>query len=279
MKAALTCSLAFAFALSAAAALAQPSARAVMREHVKPDGQTDAQLASSTGWNTVRGFSWQMYLVDDLAGTASLTRYNRKFRTGQAFKFKVEAHTDLWIYVMNVEPSGNMVTLLPELGEQHLLVRAGKTVTVPPDGHFRFTGDGGTERFSIIASPEKLKWVTPEELRKLEGGGTLPPDVERVAMAQARERSKSLAGIKSVQAKKQKGAGKLYRKSLPELVKMLERSPRMKAMVKDVVLVPPASEGQTLPAEERDRQDVIFVSEERNDPDAIVIDIELNHAR
>jgi hypothetical protein len=250
--------------------------RSIMREHVKHDGQVDATLASTTGWNSVQGFSWQMFLVDDISGATTLTRFNREFATEQAFKLKIEAHTDLWVYVMNVEPSGKMVTLLPELGEQHMLVKAGKTVTVPPDGHFRFTGDPGVEQFRVVASPVKLKWINPQSLWKLENGAELPPDEERVALAASETRHKSLTGMKSLQDKKQQASGQLFTKSLPDLVQTLEKNPEMKAMVKDVVLVPPPSEVATEP-EDRHRQDVIMVSNETESEDAIVIDIKLKH--
>lgn len=252
--------------------------RSIMREHVKADGQVDATLASTTGWNSVQGFSWQMFLVDDISGATTLTRYNREFATEQAFKLKIEAHTDLWVYVMNVEPSGKMVTLLPELGEQHMLIKAGKTVTVPPDGHFRFTGDAGVEQFRVVASPVKLQWINPQSLWKLENGAELPPDEERVALAASETRHKSITGIKSLQEKLQKASGELYTKSLPDLVETLEKNPEMKAMVKDVVLVPPPSEvAADTPPEDRHRQDVILVSDEAESQDAIVIDIKLKH--
>lgn len=255
------------------------TSRSVIRENVKHDGQVDAELAGATGLNTVNGFSWQMFLVDDLSGTTTLTRFNRDFRTEQAFKFKVEAYTDMWIYVMNVEPSGKMVTLLPELGEQHLLVRAGQSVMVPPDGQFRFVGEAGVEQFRIIASPKKLKWVNPESLWKLDNGDTLPPEEERVARAQERTRSKSIDGIQLLQTKNQKDSAGLYKKSLPDVVAALKRDPGMRKNVKDVVLLPPPAEGDNVAEADRLRHDVIHVSDERNDPDAIVIDVKLKHAR
>jgi hypothetical protein len=251
--------------------------RSILREHVKHDGQVDATLASTTGWNSVQGFSWQMFLVDDISGATTLTRYNREFPADQAFKLKIEAHTDLWIYVMNVEPTGKMVTLLPELGEQHMQVKSGKTVTVPPDGHFRFTGDPGVEQFRVVASPVKLKWINPESLWKLENGAELPPDEERVAVAARDARHKSITGIKSLQEKQQEASGGLYTKSLPDLVETLEKNPDMRAMVKDVVLVPPPSEASAEAPEESHRQDVILVSDETESEDAIVIDIKLKH--
>ncbi|MCA9268509.1 MAG: DUF4384 domain-containing protein [Planctomycetales bacterium] len=265
------------FTAVAAAEYAGP--RGIFRDHVGRNGAASLELTEATGWSSVQAFSWQMYLVDDLTGASTVTRYNRDFRTEQAFKLKVEAHTDLWIYVMNVEPNGKMITLLPELGEQHLLVQAGKSVLVPPDGNFRFVGDPGTEKFRIIASPTKLKWVNPETLWRMENGAQLPPDEQRVALAQAASRSKSINNIAASQSQRQKATGGLFAKSLPDLVDTLKKNPNMRGMVKDVVLVPPPTEGDEPAVEDQHRQDVILVSDEQHAEDAIVIDINLKHGR
>ena len=255
---------------------AQPSVKSMVVEHVGHDGAVDAELAEATGWQSLQGISYQMLLVDERTGKANLTPIEREFRTEQAFKLKIEAHTDLWIYVMNVEPSGKMITLLPEKGEQHLLVKAGKTVMVPPDGHFRFVGEPGVEQFRIVASPVKLKWITPEALLKLENGAELPPDEERVALAASAARSKSIASMQTRQEKQQKASSGLYAKSIAEVVETLEKNPDMRAMVKDVVLLPPPSEASDAP-EDSHRHDAILVSAEASSESAIVLDINLKH--
>lgn len=250
--------------------------KAMIVEHVQNDGHVDAELAEATGWNSLQGVSYQMLLVDERTGKASPTATEPEFLTKQAFKLSIEAHTDLWIYVMNVEPSGKMITLLPELGEQHMLVKAGKTVMVPPDGNFRFVGEPGVEQFRIVASPVKLQWINPESLWKLENGESLRPDEERVALAASAARSKSIAGIQSSQEKRQKASGGLYAKSLTEVVQTLEKNPDMRAMVKDVVLLPPPSEVGDAP-DDSHRHDAILVSQEAASDGAIVLDIKLKH--
>jgi hypothetical protein len=267
-------------AFTAAPALAQrASAKAMIVEHVEPSGRVDQSLAQQTGWNSLRGLAWQMLVVDEVDGSDVPADPAKQFRTNQAFKFQVEAYTDLWVYVMNVEPNGKMVTLLPEEGEQHLLVKAGTKILVPPDGRFRFVGEAGVEQFRIVASPTKLNWINPEALWKLDAGEALSAEERQRAQSQAEARGKSLAEIVSRQQARAKQAGDLQTKSLPDLVAALKKDAGLKSRAKAMVVVPVGADDEDVPVADRHRQEAISVSDQRDAVDAIVVDIQLKHGR
>lgn len=232
--------------------------RAIVREHVNAAGQLSPELAAATGWSRVLAFQWQMHVLQ--AGEYQAVRPDQVFQTGTRFRLKVIADTNLWIYVLNRDPLGDDVVLLPETGEEHLLVEQGKEVLVPPDGVFRFTGQAGTEQFRIIVSPTKLTWVNPRELFNLQESRQQTPEANALAQAQSASRTKSITALQAKQA------GKVNLTS--SLATVVAEGRDSRTYTKDTVLAPPPTE---------DGQMVLQGMTNANENDAIVIDVALRH--
>ncbi len=156
--------------------------RDILREHVQPDGQVGGQLAGDTGWTTMHAYRWQMLLVNDQTGEQTSVKPDQVFRTGTAFKLRIETYTDLYIYVLNVNSDKTVATLFPEQSEQHLLLRSGQSAKVPPDpappqrDQFRFTPPSGAEKFYIARFAQEIGLGQPQpvsprraEVREHEG--------------------------------------------------------------------------------------------------------------
>src|SRR4051812_23391317 len=193
-------------ALGVALALGVPEGprsgtRSILREKVDARGVVGADLAAQTDWSVARGFLWQI-LLPDAEGRFQPARPDQVFRTGQAFRLGIEAQCDLWIYILNRDPEGREVVLLPERGEEHLLVRQGQTTVIPPDGQFRFTDPPGIETFRVLASPARLDWVNPRELFALEGGEPLDGRARDRAEAQKEARTRAIADLRRRQARR-----------------------------------------------------------------------------
>ncbi len=232
--------------------------RGIVRDNIQADGQVSTQLAAQTGWARVLGCRWQMWV--NVEGKYRSVRPDQVFRTGQAFQIKVTADTDLWIYVLNRDSVGNEVVLLPDENEEHMRIRQGETVTIPPDGPFRFVDPPGTEHFRIIASPVKLTWVKPRELFDLEMEHQQTQADKKKALVQKKERSK---GVQNLMAR-QKQKFTLQQ----SLEQVLEKGIPAGARSKDTVLVPPPTENG---------QQVLQASANPGHVDPIVIDVELRH--
>lgn len=235
----------------------------ILNQHVDRFGMIDDDLVRKTGWQTLRGFRWRIVVVDDITRMTRTADATEIFDTGQAFKIEVESYSDLWIYVLNVEPSGKMVVLLPEESERHLLVTKGESVSVPPDGRFRFAGPPGAERFRIIAASNKLTWVNPRELLQLEVGKSLAPNIAELARQQEQHRTKAVTKITEQQA-----AVPSSNEVLAEVIGSLERSKELRAAYKDIRLMPPPGE---------DGQEVIHASSDRDNARPIVVELNLRH--
>jgi hypothetical protein len=211
-----------------------------------------------------RGFRWQI-LVPDAAGQFQPARPDRVFRTGQAFRLRLEAQCNLWIYILNRDPDGGEVVLLPTRGEEHLLVGQGQQVTLPPDGQFRFADPPGIEDFRVLASPAKLEWVNPRELFALEADKPLDDRERERARTQKAVRTKALAGLERAQS-----ARRRVSKPLGEAVDELAADPGLRRRTKDTVVVEPPQE---------DAQLVVQASTDPADRGVIVFDIKLEHRR
>ncbi len=257
--------IALVFALAAATVTHVDGERLapLVSQHVDRYGMIDGELAEKTGWQTLRGFRWRIVLVDDVTKRETYSTSQQLFATGQAFKIQIDCYSDLWIYVLNVDPDGKMAMLLPEASEDHLLVRQGDSVTIPPDGRFRFVDPPGTELFRIIASPKRLSWLNPRELLSLEHGKSLSPDATDVAKRQQQERAKTLGDIQQQQAEMSASS-----KPLATVVSSLEQSRELRANYKDIRLMPPP---------DASGQEVIHASADRANSHPIVVDVELKH--
>lgn len=232
-------------------------AREIIREQVKPNGQASPALIADTGWQTVHGFNWQMLAVDEATGEQTPVRSDQTFRTGQAFKLRVLALTDLYIYVLNENASGSVATLFPIKAEQHLLIQAGSEVKVPPDApsgrdQFRFTRPVGkkkppyVEQFYIIASPIELDWANPAQY--------LPPE-KKAANEKSLDDSVNRARTNVV-------CGKAF----DQVVKECEQVPTARG--KDLNLLAPPTDGG---------QQVVHASPTQNDSRPFLVPVILKH--
>jgi hypothetical protein len=240
----------------------QAGTRTILREKVDAHGTVGDDLAARTGWRVARGFRWQI-LVPDAADRFEPTRPDRVFRTGQAFRLRLEAQCNLWIYILNRDPDCREVVLLPTRGEEHLLVRQGQQVTLPPDGQFRFADPPGTEDFRVLASPAKLEWVNPRELFAMEADKPLDDRARAQAEAQKEVRTKAIDGLQRAQS-----ARRLVSRSLGEAVDELAADPALRRRTKDTMVVEPPQENAQL---------VLQASSDPADRGVIVFDIKLQH--
>lgn len=233
------------------------TSREVIRQQVRPNGQANEALIADTGWQTVHGFSWQLLAVNAATGAQTGVKADQVFRTGQPFKLRVQALTDLYIYVLNRNSGGGVATLFPEQSEQHLLISAGSAAKVPPDppegrDEFSFTkpaGDKGppyVEQFYIIASPNKLDWANPAQ--------HLPP-AQKAANEKALDDLVNPAGSKIV-----------FGKTLAQAIKQCKQT--RAAGEKDVELVAPPTDGG---------QQVVHASQTPNDTTPLWVRVELRH--
>ena len=144
-------------------------------QRLDPAGHGEPLDAAASPWRTVRAMRWQVLTIDDATRATVASRPTQVFRTGRPFAVRIEAFCDLWIYVLSVAPRGEPQLLLPAEGEDHLLVRKGESVQVPPDGQFRFVDGPAVERFRIIASPLRLSLLNPKLLASLSAAASVAP--------------------------------------------------------------------------------------------------------
>jgi hypothetical protein len=250
--------------------------RNILREQTDAGGRVQAEVAAEGGWQSARGFRWQI-LLEGPDGRYRPARADRTFRTGERFRLEIEADSDLWLYVLNRGPDGSEVVLLPVEAEEHLRIGRGERAVVPPTGQFRFQDPPGTETFRLIAAARKFDWVNPTELFRLESGAELDKAARERAEFQKETRTRELAAMRERQP----------------AVRVLERpidlrSPALREGVepgrKDVVLVAPTAEQPEAGAEGGEEQEppsrqqqVSRLSTDAEDEGAIVFDIELRH--
>jgi hypothetical protein len=256
----------------------QSGQRNIVRTQTDNQGGVSADLARQTGWRTARGFNWEI-LLQQPDGAFKPVPPNRAFRTGEAFRLEIEADTDLWVYVLNRGPDNSETVLFPEQGEEHLLIRKEQQVTVPAAGQFRFADPPGTERLRILAASEKLAWVNPGELFRLEAAQTLDPAEARRATEQKALRTKELAKIEGRQA-----PARVLDEPLSRAVDRMARDPARGAGLKDTVVVAPlperpsvAEEPTPAPAPPPSRYQVARVSSSAADRSTFVCEVRLRH--
>jgi hypothetical protein len=240
----------------------QAGTRTILREKVDAQGRVGDDLATRTGWRVARGFRWQILLAD-ATGRFQPVRPDQIFRTGQAFRLCIEAQCDLWIYILDRDPAGREMVLLPTRGEEHLLVEQGQQANVPPDGQFRFTDPPGIEDFRILASPAKLDWVNPRELFAMEADKALDDREREKAEAQKAARTKAIAALQRSQSGR-----RLVSKPWHEVVDELAADPGLRRRTKDTMVVEPPQENAQL---------VVQASADPADRGVIVFDIKLQH--
>ncbi len=251
-------------AVPGTAAAENPAKNLVLLD-VADDGAVNDALAGRTGWQTLRGLNYQVLALDPRGGEPKVVPTSRTFRTLSKFRLKIHAYTDLYVYVLNVDRNGEMIVLLPETGETHLLVKAEKETLVPPDDtYFKFIEGPGRESFRIIASPTKLTWVNPRELMQLEAGDRLAAAEARTAAEQKSIRTKSI----SLLQEQQQGFARST-KSLVDKVEELARNPEQRVTAKNLELISVEDEAGG--------QDVFHASAERDSAQPIIVDLTLNH--
>lgn len=258
---------------------AQPVARNIVRAETDAQGVVSDDLAAQTGWRTARGFEWQILLRGDDRSfrPADPTRI---FRTGEAFKLEIEADTDLWIYVLTRGPDGDETLLFPEPGEAHRFVRKGERAVVPATGQFRFADPPGTETFRILAATEKLAWVQPAELFRLEAGAVLSGSETVQAQDQRAQRTRAITSLQERQPRPQ-----MLDAPLSKSLDRIGLAPSERSGRKDTVVVAPAVEGEGLegvpdrPAggEGGGGQQVTRLSTDPADREPIVLDVRFEH--
>jgi hypothetical protein len=249
------------------------SSEILLQEHVLSNGQVSKELAQQTGWSVLRGLRWRILLFDPAQDEPAPTSPRTVFQAQQRFQLEIEAHVcDVWIYLLNVDPRGELTVLFPEQAEEHCLVSKGKKVVFPPrGGRLRFTGPPGKELLRVIASPKKLSWINPKELLEMGQGQKLSRPDEQIAANQKSQRTKSISNIRQAQSQLP-----VETKSLPELVDRIKNNPQLRVQYKNVGLVPPP--GSQSPDSQEDPADEILVATEAaGNLNPIVVDVQLEH--
>lgn len=175
-----------------AVAAAQPAGLDRVRQDVEPSGRVkNVVLAQDSGWQIMHAFTWAIELEQaGRRGEFRTVDAGREFHHGERFRLRIQAATDLYIYVLVHNADGSQEVLLPSGPERVPLVQAGGTEYLPGQGAFRFSPPAGTERMRLIASPQQLPWVAPRDLWKLQNGDHL-----------TLEQQDALAQLRSVQAR------------------------------------------------------------------------------
>jgi hypothetical protein len=152
-----------------------PAVLQQVRQDVDSSGRLrNIELARRSGWQTMHAFAWTIELEDGAQpGVFQAADAEQRFRHGQRFRLRIEAATDLYIYVLVHNSDGTHEVLLPEKPAQVPLVKAGQTAYLPAQNAFRFSPPPGKEQLRLLASPKVLPWVEPRELWQLENGQTL----------------------------------------------------------------------------------------------------------
>jgi len=240
----------------------------VLREHVDESGRLSPELARVTGWAALRGLRVSVLLIDAENGTTVPTHPSRTLRTGDRFKLGIESPCcDLWVYVLSVGTSGKVAVLFPETPEEHVIVRKGERIALPPGtDRWRLSPPAGTEKIRIVASPERLRWVNPRELLALKRGVAIDEAGGRLARRQQTHRSKSLAEVRARQDRMP-----IYERPLGDVLERYRTRAKLRGKQEQVGLLPPPSEPK-----EALRQFFLLVSD-AEDRQPFTVDLELEH--
>lgn len=161
-----------------ALALSQPPAApdewARLKGAIKADGTV---AAAGAKWQTGHGFRWQI-LLRDPDGEYRPAPLAAKYKTGDAFRVRVEPLTDLHLYVLARQSDGRLDRATP-VGKPFELT-AGKPIDLPSGGGgYQFRGDDGKCVLQLVAVPKPLAAAEDAGLVKAMEArqkGVAPPD-------------------------------------------------------------------------------------------------------
>lgn len=90
--------------------------------------------------------------------TASVDRADRTYAKGEDVKLHIKVNEDAHVLVFSTGPKGKTVRLFPNEKQKDDLVKAGRSVSVPPEGTtLKVTGDLGAELITVVASNQPFK--------------------------------------------------------------------------------------------------------------------------
>jgi len=237
--------------------------------HLDERGRLSPELARATGWAVLRGLRVTVLRLDAEQGTAVPTNPSRTLRTGDRFKLGIESPCcDLWVYVLGVGTSGKVSVLFPEGAEEHVMLRKGDQIALPPGTQrWRLSPPAGTENIRIVASPERLRWINPPELLALERGLGIGDAGDRLARHQEAQRTKSLSEVAARQ-----GRMPTLKKPLAEALESYRSRAELRGKQKQVGLMPPPR-GPEDPL----RKFFLLVADAK-DREPFAVDLELKHS-
>ena len=146
--------------------------RGIIRAGVDRHGVVHGEFAKATGLAKATSLTYKI-LVLEPNGSERVVDEKTAFRIGQMFRLRVEADTDVYLYVFHEDPKGKQSILLPDRYDDGRvpMLRRGEVKDIPDDGtYFEFVAPAGTERLKVFATPEKQPNLTPKEAfdRKLD---------------------------------------------------------------------------------------------------------------
>lgn len=90
--------------------------------------------------------------------TASVDRADQTYAKGENVKLHIKVNEDAHVLVFNTGPKGKTVRLFPNEKQKDDLVKAGRSVSIPPEGTtLKVTGDLGAELITVVASNQPFK--------------------------------------------------------------------------------------------------------------------------
>eukprot|EP00913_Durusdinium_trenchii_P008858 g8324.t1 len=134
---------------------------------------TDAALRERTGIVKLHAYRWA---IERKLGKNRFETASPKdtFHTGDEFRLRITAYTDMYFYLVIKNADGTLDLLLPEKpGGKARLIRRAADATIPEDHTFEFTGATGREELKILASPKPLPWRMARQLIAVRHGQKL----------------------------------------------------------------------------------------------------------
>ncbi len=268
-----TFSLYAALALSCAASVAAGDEN--LLDQVSSDGAVSGELAKRTGWKSLRGVRWRILVPSPADGSRIAMSPRETFASGQRFQVEIEAHVcDVWVYLLALDPGGELVVLFPEKGEEHRKIPKRRKVLVPPSPDWLvFGGQAGTDILRIVASPKPLDWMNPRELIESEAGTPMGSAGADLARGQKSIRTKQLSSILGRQQE-----STVRKETLRQTVRQLEENSALRARQKNVVILPPPADSTNDGSQRVAPGEALIASGEAGDTQSpAIIDIELTH--
>lgn len=211
---------------ASAAPSEEPSAIMQIRKAVNSKGcVVEEDLATRTGWRTLRAFTWRLEVAGPSQPGAFLpVDASRKFHSGERFRIRIEAFCDLFMYVGVEDAGGSRTVLLPLADEKAVQVRKGQTIMLPPDGTaFRFEPPGGRHRLRIVATLARIPQDSIGQFWILQTGQALPPTPAGAPAMSSEPRGKPIPSLKGLES----ALGQIDRGTLPKgvVVELTEGNP------------------------------------------------------